>query len=104
MTKVIWSFYDETTSAVLLNGSVGEFLQTTTKYDKDAHYLQYYLIYSGEKITQKTFIRQHPMENDCFADAEEVDTPLLVDDRFATCSLLTTLIYWKALKNNSLKD
>ena len=67
-----------------------------------------------EKIMQKTLTPQRQSEDDQFAhiaeDTDEFDKLLLScpseEDRFATCSLLTILIFWEATKkncNNSLK-
>ena len=66
---------------------------------------------------QKALASQRLSVNDCFADdaVEDAEKKLIPhccqcsseDERFATYSLLTTLICWEALKeisNNSLKD
>ena len=71
-----------------------------------------------EKVMQSALTSEHPSNNDRFADnaveegkrQKKLTPPCCQctseDDRFANCSLLTTSICWKEVKNSnkSLKD
>ena len=57
------------------------YFERQLEYDKDVHYLHYYLIYSWKKLMQTALTPVNSSENDCFADdvvedSEETDTPL----------------------------
>ena len=84
--------YGEATDAVVLNGNVGDFFRTTAGVRQGCKYLKYLLFNVFlQKIMQKALTPENPSE----------------DDRLATCGLLTTSVYWEAVKknsNNSLKD
>ena len=80
--EVTRSLYDIATTAVLLNGIVGDFFRTVVGVRQRCPLSPVLFNSSLEKIMPKSMTTQHPSENGCFAgdaviDAGETDIPRL---------------------------